>query len=639
MRKAALLLVLPLGLFGCGKGNFSQRSAAANAKSGVFRYPIVTKPTTMDPGKVQDGDTIDVIQQVYEGLVGWGTDNQVAPKLAERWDVTDGGRTYVFHLRKGVRFSDGREVTAQDFKDCIERNCDPRLASETVADYMTNIVGVSDVIAGKAKGVSGIKAIDPQTLSVTIDKPRPYFLGKLTYPCAFVFDLKKVKDPTKEITTMDEMVGTGGFRFTAVNPDTEIDMASNAGYWDGKPPLDEIRRPYIADASTRLNAYKSGDLDLVQLERADVVGIKADPQFGSQIHLFDRPATWYIGLNCEQYAPLKNPKVRLALAMAIDKDKIVERDARRHQREGRRDRPARGVRPSGQGRRGAVRSGGSAKKLLAEAGLPGRAGLPQDGDVVPQQPPRHPARRGGGRRAVATEPGSRDELPRPGVGRLPGGEQQEDPSAVPHALGGGLPRRGELPEHPARELRQREQGQLREPDVRRAVPQGRHLAGPGGAEAALRPGGGHRASRGADDPDLLPTRRGTDPTDGEGDARIALRPSAAHEGDRPAKPPSKPQAHDDPRSSTARSAATRQRATASAARRDGSATAARLAGHPARAMPFSFELPLPEDAILRRSAPRRDLRALRGRRTTRLRARSARSSPWSEKARPSSGWS
>ena len=115
MRKSALLLVLPLGLVGCGKGNFSERAATANAKSGIFRYPIVTKPTTMDPGKVQDGDTIDVIQQVYEGLVGWNEKNEPAPKLAERWDVTDGGKTYVFHLRKGVKFSDGREVTAGRF--------------------------------------------------------------------------------------------------------------------------------------------------------------------------------------------------------------------------------------------------------------------------------------------------------------------------------------------------------------------------------------------------------------------------------------------------------------------------------------------------------------------------------------------
>lgn len=376
MRKSVLLFVLPLGLVGCGKGNFSQRSAAANAKSGIFRYPIVNKPTTMDPGKVQDGDTIDVIQQVYEGLVGWDEKNEVAPKLAERWDVTDGGKTYVFHLRKGVKFSDGRGVTAQDFKDCVERNCSPKLASETVSDYLTNIVGVSDAIAGKTKEVSGIKVIDPQTLSITIDKPRPYFLGKLTYPCAFVFDLKKVKDPTKEITSMDEMVGTGGFKYTKVALDQEVDLAANDTYWDGKPALSEIRRPYMADASTRLNAYKSGDIDLVQLERADVAGLQADPQYKDQVHFYDRPAVWYIGLNCNLYAPLKNPKVRLALAMAVDKDKIVNETL------GGVNKKADGIVPPGVfGHRDKVAAvpydPEGAKKLLAEAGYPNGQGFPK----------------------------------------------------------------------------------------------------------------------------------------------------------------------------------------------------------------------------------------------------------------------
>ena len=112
MRKAALLLALvSLGLVGCGKGNFNERAADTNAKTAVFRYPIVNKPTTMDPGKVQDGDTIDVIQQVYEGLVGWSDKNEVEPRLAEKWDLTDGGKTYVFHLRPDVKFSSGREVS------------------------------------------------------------------------------------------------------------------------------------------------------------------------------------------------------------------------------------------------------------------------------------------------------------------------------------------------------------------------------------------------------------------------------------------------------------------------------------------------------------------------------------------------
>ena len=377
MRKAALLLVLPLGLVGCGKGNFGERAkAGGGTPKSVFRYPLASKATTLDPGKVQDGDTIDVIQQVYEGLVGWNEKNEVAPKLAERWDVTDGGRTYVFHLRKGVRFSDGKDLTADDFKRCIERNCRPGVNSQTASTYLTDIVGVKEVVAGRAKEVEGIKVVDPQTLSVTIDEPRAYFLGKLTYPCAFAFDLSRLKDPEKEITTPEEMVGTGGFKFSKVNPDQEIDMVANEGYWDGKPPLAEIQRPFMGDASTRLNAYKNGDIDLVQLERADIAGIQKDPALGKEIKLFDRPATWYVGLNCDVYPPLKNPKVRLALAMAIDKDKIV------NDLLGGNVKKADGIIPPGVfGYREKIAAVpfdvAGAKRLLAEAGYPEGRGFPK----------------------------------------------------------------------------------------------------------------------------------------------------------------------------------------------------------------------------------------------------------------------
>ena len=376
MRKAAIILLLPLGLLGCSKGKFNAESRNANAKSGVFRYPLANKATTLDPGKVQDGDTIDVIQQVYEGLVGWDEKNEVAPKLAERWDVSADGKTYTFHLRKGVTFSDGRPVTAEDFKRCIERNCDPRLNSQTASTYMTDIVGVREVIAGKSKTISGIKAIDPQTLSLTIDEPRPYFLGKMTYPCAFVFDMTKLTNPSKEITQIGEMVGTGGFKFSKVAVDQEIDMVANEGYWDGKPGLSEIQRPFMGDASTRLNSYKSGDIQLVQLERADIDGIKKDAKLGDQIHLYDRPATWYIGLNCDVIPALRNPKVRLALAMAIDKDDIVDNTL------GGVNKRADGIVPPGvfghRDKVDAVRfDPAGAQRLLAESGYPSGKGFPK----------------------------------------------------------------------------------------------------------------------------------------------------------------------------------------------------------------------------------------------------------------------
>src|SRR5471030_2191260 len=125
MRRVSLFFLLSIAagvMIGCGKGDFSKQSSAA--KANVFRYPI-SGTTKLDPAMVQDGDTIDAIQQVFEGLVKWDEKNQVVPNIAEKWDIGTDGMTYTFTLNKGVKFHNGREVKAQDFKYSIERACSP----------------------------------------------------------------------------------------------------------------------------------------------------------------------------------------------------------------------------------------------------------------------------------------------------------------------------------------------------------------------------------------------------------------------------------------------------------------------------------------------------------------------------------
>ncbi len=309
---------------GCGNGGFSSRTATgtSGAASTTFRYPIQTNPTSLDPGIVQDGDTLDVIQQVYEGLVGWSPDNQVQPILAEKWDVSEDGKTYTFTLKKGVKFHSGREVTADDFKWSIERNSDPTLASPTIDAYLSDIVGLSDKVAGKAKEVSGFKVVDPQTIEITLKQPTPYFLGKLTYLVSAVLD-KDVTPQGKEMTDLKQMIGTGPFSMDRYERDQIVVVKRFDDYHGGAVLLESIERPVVKDAATRLAKFKSGELDMTFLQRQDVDGVKADPQLKNDLKFFDRPSIWYIGLNQLQYAPFKDPRVRQAFAMAINKDEIV----------------------------------------------------------------------------------------------------------------------------------------------------------------------------------------------------------------------------------------------------------------------------------------------------------------------------
>jgi oligopeptide transport system substrate-binding protein len=318
----SLLALASLFLVGCGKGNFSQ--SATEGKENVFRYSIVQNPSTLDPAKVQDGNTIDLIQQAFEGLTAWSPENVPVPNLSEKWDLSEDGTTYTFTIKKGVKFHSGRELKAEDFKYSIERACDPKLASSTVGTYLNDIVGANDMMAGKTKDIPGIKVVDDYTLEIKIDKPRPYFLGKLTYPCSFVVD-KDIAKQGKEITTVDEMKsGTGPFVPESYQNEQLFVLGANKSYHGGVPKVDKIERPVIKDSSTRIAKYKSNEVDLIQLERQDIAALEKDEKFKSHLKFYDRPAIWYVSFNRELVPALKDLKVRQAFAMAINRKRIVD---------------------------------------------------------------------------------------------------------------------------------------------------------------------------------------------------------------------------------------------------------------------------------------------------------------------------
>lgn len=330
MRNASYVFIGVAGLmlFGCSGDNKSSGGGFSNrqseGKAGVFRYALPTTPTTLDPAKVQDGDTIDIIQQEFEGLVKWDTDNKVVGNLADKWEISPDGTTYTFHLKKDVKFTNGRAVTADDFKWCMERACDPKYTSPTAATYMADIVGVTDRLAGKIKEVTGIVVKDPETLEIKIDKARPYFLDKLTYACSYVYAKEAIPDPMQDMAKPEEMVGTGPYKMEKFVPDSIVVLAANPNYHGGAPKLAKIERPVIKDSQTRLNKYKTGELDLITLELTDLKSIKEDAKLSPDLQDFERPSMYYLGMNCTTVPALKDRRVRQAIGMALDRDKIIQ---------------------------------------------------------------------------------------------------------------------------------------------------------------------------------------------------------------------------------------------------------------------------------------------------------------------------
>jgi len=372
MRSAPILLAaLALAsLWGC-----SGRRGAPGPEGRIFRYALQSPPTQLDPARVEDGDTIDLLMQVFEGLVQWSPANEIAPNLAERWEVSPDGTVYTFHLKPGVKFHNGREATAQDVAWSLTRSLRPETKSPTAMTYLNDIVGSRELNEGKAQELRGVRVVDDRTLQITIDKRKPYFLGKLTYPTAYVVCPEAVEAAGGELNEK-AMVGTGPFRLADYQPGYRVSLAANPDYHGGRPLLDGIERPILADSSTRQTTYESGGTDLTDVQRADLERIQADPSLKGELRQFPRAAIWYLALNQDAFAPFRDRRVRQAFAHAIDKDQLIRLALRGTAQR------ATGILPPGvpghdPDYKGLEFDPPRARRLLAEAGFPGGRGFPR----------------------------------------------------------------------------------------------------------------------------------------------------------------------------------------------------------------------------------------------------------------------
>jgi oligopeptide transport system substrate-binding protein len=340
----------------------------------TLRLAQTTEPTTFDPAQVQDGPTIEVLMQVFDGLVQWTPENKLAPALAEKWEVSPDGRTFTFHLRPGVKFHNGRELKASDFVYSMNRALRPETRSAVATTYLNDIVGAADVAAGKAKEAKGLSAPDDRTLRITIDQPKAYFLSKLTYPTGYAVCREAIEGNGGRLDETN-LVGTGPFRLTEYRRGGRIVLERNPDYFEGPPKLARIERAIVLDAGTRHAMFENGQLDIVDVSMADLEQDRRDPELSSKLQYFNRPSVYYAALNQRAFAPFKDRRVRQAIAHATDKERICKTvllDV---------NQPAKGILPPGipgydPAFPGLPYDPQKAKALLAAAGYPDGKGFP-----------------------------------------------------------------------------------------------------------------------------------------------------------------------------------------------------------------------------------------------------------------------
>ena len=300
-----------------GEGNPSDGPSTLSTTKFV---QLFVDPPTLDPHLTTDATSARIIVEVFGGLVTIDPNLDIVPDLAESWDISEDGRVYTFHLRPDAVFHDGKPVTAHDVIWSLERVTNPLTESPVVDQYLGDIVGVKEKVAGDAPTISGVRFIDEHSVEITIDEAKSYFLAKLTYPTGFVLDKDNVEANPRN--WFREPNGTGPFRLTEYRVGETLKLGRNENYHLGAPKLEEVE--FILSGGTQLLMYENDEIHIAGVGLADLDRLN-DPDNDLYPELRTAPASFsvnYIGLNVNE-PPLDDVKVRQALNYAIDKQEIA----------------------------------------------------------------------------------------------------------------------------------------------------------------------------------------------------------------------------------------------------------------------------------------------------------------------------
>ncbi len=300
--------------------------AGGLAKEQVIRIPL-TEPPTLDPGLATDTVSLDVIVQIFDGLVGFDDAGNIFGIHAEKWDVSSDGITYTFYLRPGIKWSNGRPITAQDYEWAWKRNIDPKTAS----DYATTLFPIKNAQAiheGKANPQTlGVRARDDRTLEVTLEAPAAYFLRLASTWTMFPLPREAIEKYGDKWTEAGNIVTNGAFKMSSWRHQQEIVLERNEDYWGKKPTLQRaVYRIFPEGAEEQvLAAYENDELDVARgIPPAQVDRILNDPKFKDQIKIFDQSGTMFIAVN-NRRPHLRDPRVRKALGMTLERQVLIDR--------------------------------------------------------------------------------------------------------------------------------------------------------------------------------------------------------------------------------------------------------------------------------------------------------------------------
>jgi peptide/nickel transport system substrate-binding protein/oligopeptide transport system substrate-binding protein len=342
--------------------------ADAQRRGGTYRMALVADPPTLDPAQASDTTSSAIIRQVFDGLVELNEQMEVVPAIAKTWRISADQRVYTFTLRRGVRFHNGREVTAADVKYSLER-----AARGKRPWTVEKIVGAPEVIKGAATLIRGVRVVDDRTVELTLERPFAPFLMLMAYDAVFLVPREEAERLGTGFAA--QPVGTGAFRFVSWRRDDQVVLEAYPEHFRGAPYLDRIIYRIIPDDNTRFQEYRAGNLEHVDIPTGLFRAVRADAAQSKELRVWPLLGTYALRFTLTQPPFKGNKTLRQAFNYAVDKEAISQVILEGSVV------PARGVLPPGMPGHNPDLVGypydpDKARRLLAEAGYPNGEGLP-----------------------------------------------------------------------------------------------------------------------------------------------------------------------------------------------------------------------------------------------------------------------
>lgn len=410
-RVVALFTILSLLLVACSGGggtgpasspassggNVTSSSPANAAPKGEFRVNLAGEPKSIDPHKANFANETGIAIALFEGLLGYDKDLKVAPALATEIPTAANGGisadalTYTFKLRDGLKWSDGKALSAKEIEYGVKRMLDPRTAGPYASFYfdIKNAQKFNGALGTKDKPVQltdgqiselrdqvGVKAPDDKTVVFTLERPRFSFVQLAGLWPLFPVRQDLIEAKGDAWTEAGTLIGNGPWKLSEWVHNDHITMVPNENYWGPKPKLAKVVWKMIADEGAAYAAYQNNEIDLISVPIANRKLVLADPNVKNQLVRYNELTTFAFQMNNKQ-APFDNVKVRQAFAMGFDRNALI------NDLEQGIGRPALSWVPPGMP--GFDANAGKqyefnpakAKQLLAEAGFPDGKGLPE----------------------------------------------------------------------------------------------------------------------------------------------------------------------------------------------------------------------------------------------------------------------